>query len=75
MGTKTFFMKVKKRRKIVSGTRQDKDAKMATNACSTIQSGTKAYHRIEEDVMFADRGEIIDHNIVKGQEEDKKVQQ
>ena len=75
MVTKTFSMKMKKSRKMVNGTRQDKDVKMATNVCSTIQSGTKAYHRIKEDVMSADKEEITDHCIVKGQEEDKKVQQ
>ena len=68
-------MKAKKSRNIASGTRQDKDVKMAVSVCSIIRSGMKVYRRIEEEVMSADRGEIIDHSTVKGQEEDKTVQQ
>jgi hypothetical protein len=69
---KTFFMKETKNRRIVNGTFQVKDAKMATNAYSIIQSGTRNLQKTQEGVMFVDKEGIIRRDIAKGQEEEMK---
>ena len=69
---KTFSMREIRNRRIVSGTFQVKDAKMATSVYLIIRSGTKAYQKTSEGVMSADKEGIIRQNIAKGQEEEKK---
>ena len=70
---KTSFMKETRNRRIVNGMYQVKGAKMATSACSVIQSGTMGSQKTKEGVLFVDKEGITLRCIAQGQEEEMKV--